>query len=209
MIKAIFFDFDGVLTTDPHGSFSTSNYLSKILNMHKEDIINCYKKVFENYNEVNYRTACLKYEDRWDEFCTCLRKEFSINNLFDAFLSTPKNKKMFDLVVKLKKNYKVGIITDNTKERFDTLVEEWNLIDIFDSIILSAEVGSLKKEKLIFEKALDSLSIKAEECIFIDNTQHNLNLSSKMGFKTIYHDDKLNNIEKLKDSLKALSVVLD
>lgn len=42
MIKAIFFDFDGVLTTDPTGSVSITNYLAAKAGISVEHIRKCY-----------------------------------------------------------------------------------------------------------------------------------------------------------------------
>ena len=57
MIKAIFFDFDGVLTTDKYGALTSSIYFSNLLNIPREKIIKCYKNTFETYGEINYKTA--------------------------------------------------------------------------------------------------------------------------------------------------------
>jgi len=51
---------------------------------------------------------------------------------------------------------------------------KYKLNEKFDSLTLSADVGSLKDSKEIFEDALNKLNINSEEAIFIDNTEKNL-----------------------------------
>ncbi|MCK5177013.1 MAG: haloacid dehalogenase, partial [Candidatus Aenigmarchaeota archaeon] len=116
MIKAIFFDFDGVLTTDSRGSYTTSTFLEKKTGISKEKILSCYR-----HNFPLVKTTKLSYKDFWQDFCKCIGKDIDIGPLRGAFDSTPKNERMFDLAEKLKTNYKTGIITDNSKERFDAM----------------------------------------------------------------------------------------
>ncbi len=197
MIKAIFFDFDGVLTTDPRGSYTTCVYLEKKTGIPKEKIISCYR---HNFSPLKIKK--LSYEVFWQEFCKCIGKDIDIGLLQGAFDSTPKNEKMFELAEKLKTNYKTGIITDNTKERFDAMIEKFCLDKLFDVLILSAEVGCTKQEKSIFFEALKSLNIPPEECIFIDNTESNLIVPKQMGFKTIFYNHEKNNVGAIIEKLK-------
>ena len=202
MIKAIFFDLDGVLTLNNSGTAQTCKYISESIDVDYNLLIKSFKNLKSDLL-LGYK----KYSD-------ILPK---INNLFDnkidnqllekAFLSTPKNTKMFDLVKNLKsKGYKTGIITDNPIERFNVLEKEFNLDFIFDSIIISSKVHSLKKESIIFETALNSLNLSPSEIVFIDNSKKNLEMPSKMGIYTIYHDDKENNIDLLISNLKKADV---
>ena len=197
MIKAIFFDFDGVLTIDIRGSYTTSVYLAKATGIPKEKIISCYRHHFPLL-----KTKKLSYKNFWQDFCRCIGKDIDIGLLPGAFDSTPKNEKMLELAEKLKTNYRTGIITDNTKERFDAIVKKFSLDKLFDALIVSADVGCTKREQLIFEKALLLLDVGAEECIFIDNAESNLVAPMQMGFKTIFFDCEKNDIFALVEKLK-------
>lgn len=82
------------------------------------------------------------------------------------------------------------MITDNKADRIKTIVSNTELKELFNVIIISADVHSRKSERKIFEEALKQSGLKAEECIFIDNTASNLKIPSEMGFTTIYFDDE-------------------
>lgn len=47
------------------------------------------------------------------------------------------------------------------------------------------------------EEALKQSGLKAEECVFIDNSVSNLDKPSEMGFTTIYFDDDKRDYSRL------------
>ena len=201
MINAIFFDFDGVLTLDKTGSYTTCFNISKETGLELDKTLFCYRK---NSSDLNLNKTT--HKKIWSAFCQCVEKKVDIKILKQAFLRTPINKPMFELVKKLKKNYKLGIITNNNNERFDSLTKKLKLNKLFDSLILSANVNGLKNQKLIFEKAVESLNLKPENCIFIDNQNKNLSIPKSMGFKTILYDSEKNNILQLIKTLKKYKI---
>jgi HAD superfamily hydrolase (TIGR01549 family) len=201
MIKTIFFDFDGVLTTDSCGSHTICASIKKhIPDVPIEHIIKCYR-----VHQPKLLVGVTTHVDMWKDFCTCVGQNLDIEVLDEAFGSIPVNVKMVELCKKLKKDYKIGIITDNSKERFAMLKKEMKLTDIFDVIVVSGEVGARKNNAAIFVRAFDLAQCRAEECVFIDNNESNLTIPKKLGLKTIFFDDKKNDVESL---IKELSAIL-
>ena len=204
MITTIFFDFDGVLTTDTNGSGTVCRNLQKAVpDLSFDDLYRCYRG---RHSLITLGKAT--HADIWNEFCSCTGKNIDIALLYDALKSAPKNEGMFELCEVLRKNYKTGIITDNTKERFALLVKDMQLNTLFDFIILSADIGAIKSEPLIFAEALRMAKAKAEECVFIDNTKRNLEVPARMGFRTYYHDDTQNDLVSLREQLKAWRIAI-
>ena len=202
MIKTIFFDFDGVLTTDTNGSGTVCRNLQKLVpDLSFDELYRCYRG---RHSLVTLGKAT--HADIWSEFCSCVGKNIDIAILYEALKYAPKNEPMFELCQTLRKNYKTGIITDNTKERFEALIQEMQLDSCFDFIVLSADIGSTKSESLIFEEALRMANAKAEECVFIDNQQRNLEVPAQMGFHTYWHDDAKNDLASLRRQLKEWGV---
>ena len=202
MIKAIFFDFDGVLTTNPSKHFLICKNLQQITGIPFKKIMSCYEPYILDLD----RGRCT-HSEIWIDFCRCLGSKLNISILEKAFLDVPINEKMFQLAKKLKHDYKIGIITNNTKERFDLINNKLNLNHIFDAITLSSEAGYRKPDgKELFVKALGSLNLLPEEAVFIDNTPKSLEIPKSMGFKTIHHDDKKNDLSFLIEELKKLGI---
>ncbi|MCK5039555.1 MAG: HAD hydrolase-like protein [Candidatus Aenigmarchaeota archaeon] len=202
MIKAIFFDFDGVLTLNNSGTAQTCEYISENTSIDYNLLIDSFKN-----HKLDLLLGYKKYSDVLPKINNLINNNIDNKLLEEAFLSTPKNSPMFDLVKYLRsRGYKTGIITDNPIERFNVLEKEFNLDLIFDSIIISSKVHSLKTEFIIFETALNSFNLNPSEIVFIDNSKKNLEIPSKMGINTIYYDDKENNIELLISDLKGMDV---
>ncbi len=203
MIKTIFFDFDGVLTLDHSGSFTTCTHIQKHLpGVSFEHILQCYK-IYHPKLLLGQTT----HKAIWKDFCALIGKNLDFEVLEQAFKNTPINVRMMELCKKLKRGYKLGIITDNSKERLELLKQEMNLLDIFCIIIVSGETGVRKDRETTFIHALNLAKCQPEECVFIDNNISNLAAPQKLGWKTIFHDDKKNDIVLLMKELEGRGVV--
>ncbi|CAM2178593.1 haloacid dehalogenase [Burkholderia cepacia] len=197
MIKAIFFDYDGVLTTDKTGSLTTNRYLSTVSGVEYESV----RKAFAKYNP-DLLVGKVTHTDIWDAACKAMRCKVDFSLLEEAFQSTPANAAMFALARSLKPAYSLGIITDNKRDRIDSLKKSQGLDALFNPIIVSAEFGSGKDSTAVFEHALRCVGIGPEESIFIDNNRENLIAPSALGMGTIFHDDEKNDVEKLIETLR-------
>ena len=204
LIKTIFFDFDGVLTTDSNGSTTVCSNLQKAIpELSFDDLYRCYRK---NHSQLLLGKAT--YADIWNDFCACLGKQVDISLLPEILKNAPKNEQMFTLCEALKQHYKIGIITDNPKERLHALIKRMKLDELFPILILSADVGAKKNKSPIFEEALRAANANAQECVFIDNQQRNLVIPSEMGFHTFCHDDVKNDLVPLLQQLKEWGIVV-
>ena len=83
MIKAVLFDFDGVLTIDKTGSTSITNYLSNICGIPLEDVKACYYK----YNKQLLLGEATHLEI-WQDFCKSLGHNIDYDILIDSFRAT-------------------------------------------------------------------------------------------------------------------------
>lgn len=184
MIKAILFDFDGVLTIDKTGSTTITNYLSNTCGITLEDVQTCYYKY--NKRLLLGETTHLEI---WQDFCKSLGQNIDYAILLDSFRATRLDEKMITLVQELKEKYLIGMITDNKCDRINTILEYRELKEYFDVIAISANLHSGKDSHNIFEYVLDVLDVSASECLFIDNMEKNLVIPRKMGMATILYDD--------------------
>jgi len=202
LIKAVFFDYDGVLTTDKTGSLTTTRYLSRATGIELSTV----KAAFSRYNK-DLTLGRTSHSAIWNDLCSSLGREIDIRLLFDAFASTPENEAMFSLARKLKRNHRVGIITDNKKDRIDHLKQYRDLGSLFNPIVVSAEVGGDKTGTEIFLRALRCADVGPEETVFVDNNKTNLVAPRALGIKTIFHDDEKNDIEALLKTLETYGVL--
>lgn len=71
------------------------------------------------------------------------------------------------------------------------------LVDLFDVIIESSEVGCRKPERRFYEIALERLGIAAHEAVFLDDLGINLKPAAAMGMRTIKVIDPVIALEEL------------
>jgi putative hydrolase of the HAD superfamily len=196
MIKAVLFDFDGVLTIDKTGSESIIKYI-----VSKTDIL--FEILSNSYYSYNNGLLLGEYthKDIWANLCRDVNTNIDYNLLLEAFENTLLDNDMLVVVKELKKTYKIGMITDNKRDRIEAVSEINKFNEIFDVISVSADVHSCKDDKAIFEQTIAALGVSPNECIFIDNTPDNLIAPRLMGMTTILYNDENKNIDEFKNTL--------
>lgn len=88
-------------------------------------------------------------------------------------------------------------------ETFPLAREKYDFFHLFDDIVISGEVGSIKPEPEIFEILLGKIGRPAQECLFIDDSLTNIRQAQKMGFVTVHFESA----EKLEDALRGLKLL--
>jgi epoxide hydrolase-like predicted phosphatase len=76
------------------------------------------------------------------------------------------------------------------------------LIDLFDTVTISAEVGAVKPSAKIYEVALDQARVGAGEAVFVDDVQINIEACEKVGMKGILFNDPEKSLSRLNQLLK-------
>lgn len=202
-IKAVLFDYDGVMTLDKTGTESICKYISENIGLDK----NIFEGEYRKYNkDLLYGKPT---SEIWEKLCKNIGKDIPIMVLYDSYKNTPINYEMHELVLKIKnKNIKTGLITDNKAERIDYIDEVFNLSKYFDIISVSGKLGFGKESKKVFVKTLEDLNIEPEESIFIDNHENNLIIPKEMGIKTIYFNDEKKDMNKLINEIKEYGIII-
>jgi putative hydrolase of the HAD superfamily len=62
--------------------------------------------------------------------------------------------------------------------------ENESFISLFDRVFLSYEMGLKKPDKRIYEKVVEEIGAKPEQCLFFDDLEENLNAAKEVGLKT-------------------------
>ncbi len=207
MITTVFFDLDGVLTTDAKGSLTMSKNLAALKpGLSIENVLASFRKDIDKMSRGGI-----------DLFSILRRvsREFGIDADDSALRSAigrmPLNEPMFALARRLKRGLRVGMITDNARERIAILDEEVGLSGLFHPIVVSSIEKASKSDgdTRIFDIALSRAGAAAQESLFIDNQERNLLVPSRMGMQVHFHDDTRNDMDALHAKLKSLGVEID
>lgn len=91
------------------------------------------------------------------------------------------------IVRKLKKKYKVGILSNNVQEWVEKVIKNYKIEKLFNALIISSEIGVRKPNALIYYEALKKFSVKPKESIFVaDEVAEDLVTAAGLGIKTIW-----------------------
>jgi len=194
MIKAIVFDWGGVIEMIEGGLIKK---ISQYLNVSEED-----------WNGVYYSLIYLFHTNQssWEGVANLVAKNFNATNeqishvqeMIKENRTTRKiNQKLIEIIKDLKnKNYKIGLLSNNYAELRQEITD-FGLANLFNVIVISAEVGCYKPQPEIFQIMFNKLEVKSKEVAFVDDTPNSLSGAEKIGYIPLL----FTNNEKLKEDL--------
>lgn len=86
-----------------------------------------------------------------------------------------------ELLLVLKRNYPLILVSNTNEAHFEFVRSNYRVVDYFDRQILSYEVGSLKPDRKIFERAIAAANRPAEALFFIDDREENIVAARQLG----------------------------
>ncbi len=104
-----------------------------------------------------------------------------------------------------KKGYNLYGLTNWSEEKFAQTKPEFDFFKLFKGIVVSGVEKEVKPEPRIFEILLERYGLKADECVFIDDSQPNVDTAEKIGFTAF----RFTTSEKLIAGLKSAGVNTD
>ena len=106
---------------------------------------------------------------------------------------------MIELLCCLKARYglKIVVVSNEGRELNEYRIRTFKLDEFVDYFISSCYVRLRKPDPDIFRLALDTVRVKAEQVIFIDNTQMFVEIAEGLGIQSILHTDYKSTCAKL------------
>ncbi|MFT4311196.1 MAG: HAD family hydrolase [Candidatus Woesearchaeota archaeon] len=165
MIKAVIFDFDGVI----HDTFEG------LYKIYEEMNPNSNRQNFKSYFEGNvFKEVHKKYDGRFQAKFHELEKKLYLTLKIERSI-----RKELEL---LKEKYNLYIITSNSEENINNYFENNNFTNIFKEILgRNTHRSKTEKFKIIFEK----YDLTPNECIFITDTLGDILEANEAQVKTI------------------------
>ncbi|MBW9154497.1 HAD family hydrolase [Clostridium estertheticum] len=154
-----------------------SDYINKILKVSTQE------EEFLMFKEF-YRIALneIQYPVIDDNVLTALAKDNVYND--EKFLFFDDVEPSLKVLVK---KYKVGVVSD-TWPSLERVFVNRGLRKYFSTFIMSSIYGSSKAEKILLKIAIDELNVKANETLFIDDSESNLKAVEEFGMIPILID---------------------
>jgi HAD superfamily hydrolase (TIGR01509 family) len=175
MIQAIIFDCFGVLTTDGWIPF-------------KEQYFGKNQELFNQATELNQHTnaGLITYPEFIKEIAELA--EVSEQEANRTIENNVANKPLFSWIAELKKNYKIGVLSNAADNWLDELFEPTQTA-LFDAVALSYDNGFIKPDPRAYEDIADRLNVPIEACVMIDDQERFCTAAVEAGMKAIWYKD--------------------
>lgn len=73
--------------------------------------------------------------------------------------------------------------------------------ELFDGVVISAEVGLRKPDPAIYRHALDLLGLRPQECAFVDDIERNVRAAADLGIAGLHHIGAEGTVARLEELL--------
>lgn len=183
MIKAVLWDFGGVILSSPFDAFARW-----------EEETGLPSGFLRTVNAVdphgNAWARLERSEVTLDEFCDLFEREAEeAGHPVDArqvlaLLLGDLRPQMVEAVRRCKEQLKIGMLTNNIAAP-ESRPELAEVMALFDIVIESSKVGVRKPEPRFYELACELLAIEPHEAVFLDDLGVNLKPARAMGMTTI------------------------
>lgn len=172
MIKAVIFDYFGVVSSD--------NYWNYVKTERQNDSV--FRQIAD---EVN------KGEIHWNEFVAKVAESTgtSDDEVNKMYAGESINQLVVGLINELHKHYKTGLLTNASGEFIDSLIDKNHLRQVFDAIVVSSDLGITKPDPRIYKEMLARLEVDPAEVIYIDDLILHVEGAKKLGIHAIRYED--------------------
>ncbi|WP_119419486.1 HAD-IA family hydrolase [Desertibaculum subflavum] len=191
-IKAVFWDFGGVILTSPFDAF---NRFEAERGLPKDFIrgvnarnphTNAWAKL--ERSEVDPAGFAALFEEE----SAALGHRLSGHEVL-ARISGDVRPEMVTALRKVKARYRIACLTNNAKvgegpgmtRNVQRAAQIAEIMTLFDAVIESSKVGIRKPEPRFYEIACETLGVRPTETVFLDDLGINLKPAAAMGMRTI------------------------
>jgi len=197
-IRAVFFDFGGVIMRTEYQS--PRQHLAERFGMDYDDID---KVVFGSESARSASVGEITEDAHWAQVLKRLKRPASETKSFqdEFFGGDVIDRGLVEFIRSLRGKVHTGLISNAWSGLREFIAKE-KIIDIFDTVIISAEVGTIKPSARIYEVALEQARVSASEAVFIDDVPANVEACEKIGMKGVLFKDPQKSLDQLKRLLK-------
>jgi len=185
-IRAVIFDLGGVLVRTEQRA--PRQQLAARLGMTYEQLSSL---VFDSPSARLAMQGKITPEAHWEAVRAALalspqeflvvRNDFWAGDVLDSDL--------VDTLRALRPRYKTALLSNAWGDLRQALASEWKIADVFDELVISAEVGLLKPDPRIYQLALERLGVAPQEAVFVDDFTENVAGARAVGMHAIHFRD--------------------
>ena len=198
-IKVIIFDLGKVIVDFDHMSICAK--LSKQSPFGPGRI---HDIIFNSGLEASFDMGIISPENFYLSVKRKARLEININVFQEIWTKIfTLNPGIEELISSLKNRYRLLCLSNTNIWHFEYCMQKFQTLKLFDSFILSYEVGKTKPDSTIFEEAIKKAATLPDECVYIDDVPKFVETASKLGINGIHFIT----VRKLKKELSDLNII--
>lgn len=207
MNKIIIFDWGGVILKEYPEHYCDQDAIIETIKKFNNNLTDndAYQLYLDTLKNENNRIISIfnDYESKY-KWYERIHNNGKLNTTYEEFINEftynynkiDKYEEVVNYIYTLKDKTNLVLFSDLIFACFSALENTINL-NIFDKIFLSYEEGYVKSNIEAFINVEKKLNIKAENILFIDNNENNINNAKKRGWNTClafgYELDKIKN----------------
>lgn len=108
---------------------------------------------------------------------------------------------LIDYIRKTKEQYTVALLSNAWDSLRKGLETRFAIHDVFDPVVISAEVGVMKPAPQIYQLALERCRVQPSEAVFLDDFIENVAGARAVGMHAIHFQDRSQALEDLESVL--------
>jgi putative hydrolase of the HAD superfamily len=220
MIKAILFDLDDTLFDHKHASREGLRSVWKRYTCFQEMTLDEFELEHRGMLEKIHFSQVLVGKLSLEEARAERFKHLFLNRNVEVDFETSRNAAVIyrnsyeknvrkvkgseELLKALKKNYKIGIVTNNITAEQESKLDQLGLRNYIDHMVTSEEMGVTKPNPLLFSTACERLGVSPDSAVMIgDSWDNDIAGAHAVGMKCIWlNHDKIS----CPDSAKAIEI---
>lgn len=189
MIKAVIFDLNGVFIQSP----KLSDRFCGEFKVPVEEFMLALNGIMAKVRKPNAGSAF----NYWKPYFNKWGVNMSEAEFFDFWFGSEKEvPELIESAKQIKaKGIKIFILSNNFAERAAYYEKKFLFLNIFDKVYYSWQTGFVKPNQKAFEMLLSENGLRAEECIYFDNSPKNIEAASDLGIKSFLFK-KTSDLEK-------------
>ena len=200
MIKTIISDLGNVIVHVDHHKITKN--LAKYSNYDEKYI---YDFFISSIARIGFDKGKISKEDFFKHFKDNLNLKMNFSQFRKAWCSgfPGLNNDMVDLLKKLKKNYRLILLSNTDEIHFNYLKNKYKILNIFDDYVLSYEAGYAKPNPMIFLKAIKVAKTSPKQIFYIDDIYSFVSVARMLKIKAAQYTSFNNlKIDLRKNSVK-------
>jgi HAD superfamily hydrolase (TIGR01509 family) len=203
MIKAIFWDNDGVLVNTEHLYFLATQQIMATVG------ITLTREIYLEYFMIQGTGAWHLAEEKGLTPDEIERLRHERNHLYSKFLRQENTliEGVREVLAALHGKYLMGVVTTSRKDHFDLIHERTEILKYFDFVLTSSDYQKVKPDPEPYLRAIEKSRLRVEECLAVEDSERGLLSARSAGLKCIVVPSDLTRASNFVGAYKVLGTL--